>query len=513
MPFFHAFQQHLPRSLGESARLSKVIFSTVTIAGFTVANVLVSDSASAQTPTGLPSLVQPTQPASSETLAVPSTISNPSPTPVPDSAYTLGAGDSLRIDIFRVPQYSTESPVLSDGTLNLPLIGKVNVKGLSIETASERISRQYAQYLRRPLVTLTLLNRRPVQVGIAGEVGSPGTYTFAQQDAQVSRLSQLIQTAGGITKTADLSAVQVKRTQADGREETIQVNLWDLIQNGNLGQDLTLQDGDAVFIPTAFVAPEDAALLADVSFAGDTEQPINVAVVGEVYRPGPYTLRGGIARTADTETINAANIATGPTTITKAIQVAGGIKPQADIRNVQVVRPTRAGQPQIFDVNLWQLLQTGDLRQDAVLQEGDTILVPTATALSTQEVGQLAAASFSPDTIRVNVVGEVEQSGTVELPPSTPLSQAILAAGGFTNRARQGSAELVRINEDGTVTRTAIPVDFAEGIDEENNPLLRNDDVIIVNRNGLATVGDAIGTVTRPLSGIFSIFRFFDIFD
>ena len=492
-------------------------FSAVAFSGLAIAGAFISPGAIAQTPSGLPTLAPPVQPPlpttepSFQPAAQP--VTNPNPVPIPNSEYTLGAGDTLRIDIFRVPQYSTESPVLSDGTLNLPLIGKVNVKGLSVEAASDRLSQRYAQYLRRPLVTITLLNRRPVQVGIAGEVGSPGTYTFTQENAQASRLTQLIETAGGITKTADLSAVQVKRTQANGRQETIQVNLWDLVRNGNLGQDLTLQDGDAVFIPTAFVAPENAALLADVSFAGDADQPINVAIVGEVYRPGPYTLRGGIARTADTETANATNLATGPTTVTKAIQVAGGIKPQADIRSVQVVRPTRAGQPQIFNVNLWQLLQTGDLQQDAVLQEGDTVLIPTATALSPGEVGQLASASFSPDTIRVNVVGEVEQSGTVELPPSTPLSQAILAAGGFTNRARQGSAELVRLNEDGTVTRTDIPVDFAEGIDEENNPLLRNDDVIIVSRNGLASVTDAIGSVTSPLGGLFSIFRFFNIFD
>jgi polysaccharide export outer membrane protein len=135
------------------------------------------------------------------------------------------------------------------------------------------------------------------------------------------------------------------------------------------------------------------------------------------------------------------------------------------------------------------------------------------TALTTAEIGQLAAASFSPDAIRVNVVGEVEQAGVVELPPNTPMSQAILAAGGFNTRARKGSAELVRLNEDGTVNRTEIEVDFAEGIDEENNPLLRNNDVIIVNRSGLTNITDTLGTIISPLGSIFSVFRFFDIFN
>lgn len=431
---------------------------------------------------------------------------------IPSSAYTLGAGDAVRVDIFRVPQYSTESPVLSDGTLNLPLIGKVNVDGLSLEAASDAISQRYSQYLRRPLITLTLLSRRPIQVGIAGEVSSPGAYTVSQDNQQSVRLSQLIETAGGITQTADLSQIQISRSTPSGSQQTIQVNLWDLIKNGNLRQDLVLKDGDAVFIPTAISPSPDAGLLADVSFATDVSEPVNIAVVGEVYRPGPYTLQGGVAATGNARP-RGSGIANSPSTVTGALQVAGGIKPQADIRNVQVVRPTRSGVPQILDVDLWQLLQSGDLQQDAILQEGDTIFIPLATALTPEEIGQIGTASFSPDTIRVNVVGEVEQAGTVELPPSTPLSQAILAAGGFNNRARQGSAELVRLNEDGTVSRTEIPVDFAQGINEDNNPLLRNNDVVIVERNGLAGVSDAIGTVVQPLGGLLSIFRFFNIFN
>ena len=469
------------------------------ISGLATPAVRAQSSPSAQ---GLPNIL--TQPAPAA----------PAPTaPVPESAYTLGAGDIVNVDIFRVPQYSGESQVLVDGTLNLPLVGKVNVNGLNLDAASAAISRKYGQYLRRPIITLSLLNRRPLQIGIAGEVSRPGSYTINQNETQSSRLSQLIETAGGITQSADLAQVQVRRPRADGTQQLVTVNLWELVRNGDLTQDVTLRDGDAVFIPTALVPLENAALLADASFANDVNQPINIAVIGEVYRPGPYTLQGGAARTGEAGTPGAAGSSNTPTTITRALQVAGGIKPLADIRQVQVVRPTRAGTPQVFEADLWQLLNSGDIKQDAILQEGDTVFVPTATALTPAEVSRAASASFSPDTIRVNVVGEVKQAGVVELPPNTPLSQAILAAGGFNNtRASRGSAELVRLKDDGTVDRETIPVDFAQGINEENNPLLRNNDVIIVNRNGLASVTDVLGTVTSPLGGLFSIFRFFDIF-
>ncbi|MGB7249478.1 MAG: SLBB domain-containing protein, partial [Phormidesmis sp.] len=373
---------------------------------------------------------------------------------------------------------------------------------------------RYGQYLRRPLITMSLVNRRPLQVGIAGEVGRPGSYNVEQDATQSARLSQLIETAGGITQSADLSQVQVRRPQTNGNQQIVTVNLLALIKDGDLSQDVTLRDGDAIFIPTSQVPLENSALLADASFANDLNQPINIAIIGEVYRPGPYTLQGGAARTGDAVTPGAAGSSNSPSTITRAIQVAGGIKPQADIRKVQVVRPTRAGTPQVFEADLWQLLNAGDLQQDAILQEGDTVFVPVATALTPAEISQVASTSFSPDTIRVNVVGEVKDAGVVELPPNTPLSQGILAAGGFNNtRASRGSAELVRLKDDGTVERETIPVDFAQGINEENNPLLRNNDVIIVNRNGLASVTDALGTITSPLGGLFSIFRFFDIFN
>ncbi len=476
----------------------------------TAAPQLTTDQTSeTQTPddTALPSFsIQPLPSA-----PVPQSLPSP---PGPESAYTLGAGDIIRVDIFRVPQYSGESQVLIDGSLNLPLVGKVNVNGLTLESAADALSGRYGQYLRRPIITLSLLNRRPLQISIAGEVSRPGSYTIDQGSTQSSRLSQLLETAGGITQSADLSQVQVRRPQADGSQRLVTVSLLDLIKNGDLSQDVTLRDGDAIFIPTALTPSENSALLADASFARDVNQPINIAIIGEVYRPGPYTLQGGAARTGSAGTPGAAGSSNGPTTITRAIQVAGGIKPQADIRKVQVVRPTRAGTPQVFNADLWQLLNAGDIQQDAILQEGDTVFVPVATALTPAEISEVASASFSPDTIRVNVVGEVKNAGVVQLPPNTPLSQGILAAGGFNNtRASRGSAELVRIQDDGTVDRETIPVDFAEGINEENNPLLRNNDVIIVNRNGLATLTDTLGTIASPLGGFFSIFRFFNIFN
>ena len=86
------------------------------------------------------------------------------------------------------------------------------------------------------------------------------------------------------------------------------------------------------------------------------------------------------------------------------------------------------------------------------------------------------------------------------------MSQGVLAVGGFNTRASQNAVELVRLNSNGTATRTAINVDFEGGIDEVNNPLLRNNDVIIVGRSGLASFSDTLDSVVSPLGRAFSLF-------
>ncbi len=449
-------------------------------------------------------------------LAPPAAREVPQLPPV-EGEYTLGAGDVVRIDIFRIPQYSGESQVLVGGALNLPLVGAVDVEGLTLLEAAARLSEAYGEFLRRPIITVNLSTARPVQIAIAGEVNSPGAYALPSQGTALPRLTQLLETAGGTTQTADIRQVVVYRQQADGSYQTLQANLWELLRSGSQAQNITLRDGDSIFVPTAMVPLEESALLADASFASSVNEPINIAIAGEVYRPGPYTLQGGQARTGDAGRPGSSGGGSGATTVSRALQVAGGIKPQADIRSVLVSRATRTGAPQVFEVDLWQLLQAGDLQQDAILQEGDTVFVPTATALNPEEVPELAAASFSPDSIQVNVIGETERTGTLELAPNTALSQAILAAGGFNNRANEAEAELIRLNPDGTVTRRTVTVGFGEGIDEESNPLLRNNDVVVVNPSFLANVDDTVGSVLGPvgrvIQSIFLPLRLLNVLD
>ncbi|MFM7578410.1 MAG: polysaccharide biosynthesis/export family protein, partial [Microcystaceae cyanobacterium] len=201
--------------------------------------------------------------------------------------------------------------------------------------------------------------------------------------------------------------------------------------------------------------------------------------------------------------------------LTQALQEAGGVKPDADIRDIQVRRQNRNGQEELIAVNLWELLQSGDLDKDIILQSGDTINVPQASELTASQFDAMATANFAPKTIRVNVIGEVRKPGSVELPPNSTLNQGLLAGGGFDpRRADQSNVNLIRLNPDGTVTKMTIQPDFSENIDSERNPTLRNNDVILVNTSALASTTDTLGTAFSPIGailggGFLSIFNLF----
>jgi polysaccharide export outer membrane protein len=422
------------------------------------------------------------------------------------TVYTLGSGDKVRVDVFRMPQYSSENTVLADGTLSLLQVGSVNVLGLTLEQAAALISQRYATILRRPIVNLTLLTPRPLTIGVAGEVKHPGAYSIDRNTTEFPTVTELLKTAGGVQQSADLRNIEVRRPQRQASDQVINVDLMQFLQTGELRYDLQLRDGDTVYVPTTTETNlAESRQIAAASFAPTEEMPINIAVVGEIYRPGPHTVTG-TARTTEAGLPGDSSRYGLTPTITRALQVAGGITPTANIRQVQVRRITQAGSEQVFQVDLWKLLHDGDLNQDAFLQDRDTVVVPTATTVDLSEANQVASASFSPDQIRVNVVGELVRPGVVEVQPNTPLNQAILAAGGLNNRASRKSVQLIRLNLNGSISRQDIDIDFAQGVNESANPPLRNNDVVVVRRSDLAAVSDTLEAVGNPLTRFLALF-------
>lgn len=418
-----------------------------------------------------------------------------------EAPYTLGAGDTISISVFDAEDYSGEYVILNDGTVNLPLVGNLSLQGLTLTEATNAISAKYSTIFKIPLINVRLTQIRPIKIAVSGEVSEPGFYVLSLFDPE-SRRPELryptaidaIERAGGITLAADVRQIQLGRTLASGSEEVFNLNLWEFLHKGNLTQNITLRDGDTIFVPTASkVNLAEIRQLANTKLASDASKFANVNVIGEVNLQGSYVLVGG----------NSTGRANGFATVISALQEAGGTTIMADIHNVQVRRVTRTGQEQIIPVDLWEILQTGNIYLDPLLQDGDTIVVPTITTVNEAEVSTLARTTFSPATIKISVVGEAQRIGASELqldlPLNTTLNQAILVAGGFNPRSNRDFVELIRLNPNGSVSRRTIAIDFSQGINKQTNPLLHNNDIIIINRSGLASFSDRIDLLlARP---------------
>ena len=425
--------------------------------------------------------------------------------------YSLDKGDIIRVAVFGLPEQGGIAPVFRDGTVTFPLIGNVMVKGKTIAEVNEMMTQLYSLYLKRPAITVTLEQPRPLNVAIVGEVNVPGNYTISGSSSstlnntqstntttpQAPKITDLFSLAGGLTVSADVKQIKLKRIE-NNRQVLYNLDFWKLLQEGDLAQDAFLQDGDVIMVTKQDdINPKEYKQLIDANFGIKYIKPPNVTIVGEVNRPGAYVVP----------------IADGPPRLTTILQQSGGIRELADVRNIKVTRTTRDAQEQIIEVNLWDMLLSGDIKRDIILREGDTIEVPMAESIDPTEAQILASANFSPEQIVVNVVGSVVRPGPLAIRPNSSLNAALLNAGGFNEpRAKKSSIELVRVNPNGSVTKRTISVDLGAEVNEENNPILKNNDVIIVDRNALTVVTDSLNSTLAPFTSVFSFVRLFSIF-
>jgi polysaccharide export outer membrane protein len=239
-------------------------------------------------------------------------------------------------------------------------------------------------------------------------------------------------------------------------------------------------------------------------------RPLRVAVVGEVERPGLYTLT-----TAEASRTEAAVAISGPPTLVDAIQKAGGLTSTANLRRVLVQRrlPGNDRRFKQAQVDLLALVRLGDQFQNPLLFDGDTIRIERVEE-SAELTAELASSTLSPTAITVNVIGEVKAPGRLQVPANTPLMQAILAAGGPESwRAKTSKVEVVRVFRNGSAQRRTYAYDPSQDVSMEKNPPLVEGDTVIVNRSRYAVSADAIGAVSQPLTGLVNVLTLFRLLD
>jgi polysaccharide export outer membrane protein len=435
--------------------------------------------------------------------------------------YTLGAGDSIKIEVFNVPELSGTQTIAPDGTINLSLVGAVKLEGLGLDEANALLREKLSPFLVRNIVNISLLSPRPLNIAIVGEVNRPGPRFLnyvgtTTTGSSAATLTRALETASGITSRADISNIQISRRDGASGRRIIKINLQDLLEKGDISQDVRILDGDSILVPPlAQAGTSQSRLVSNSTFSPDTFT-IQVAIVGEVNRVGPQTLiysRTGVLSTGLTGATTSAGTTSGggPVTLSRALQSANGVTEIADIRNVQISRLNDKGQRTIVKANLLDLITKADLSQDITLTDGDLITVPRLEKTNPTEYLQVAKATFSPTVITVQVVGEAVRPGALQLRPNSSFTEAISFAGGLTNDADWRAVELYRVNPDGSIMRRNLVADLNLPLSDESNPGLRDRDVIVVRPSfGASILGSAtrfLGNIVTPFSLINNVFR------
>lgn len=161
--------------------------------------------------------------------------------------YRLQPTDLLKFVVYQEPELEREVRVEGDGTVVLPLIGKVRIGGMPLNEAQEHIQYLYNKdYLVNPQVNLLILEYSPRRVQVLGQVNRPG-FVIIPPEEQLT-LTQAISGANGFHLRANDKSVQIRRQNADGRTEVIEINVKEILRNPK-ATDPIVRDGDTIFVP------------------------------------------------------------------------------------------------------------------------------------------------------------------------------------------------------------------------------------------------------------------------
>ena len=244
---------------------------------------------------------------------------------VEDSTYTLRPNDTIRLAVYEEADLSVQVRILKTGQASFPLIGSVEIGGLSVVAAVAKIRGLYAKdYLVDPKLTLTVDEYATEFISVIGAVKNPG-----QIPMPVSGhldLASAMATAGGLAETADANGIQLVR--ASGTTSNFSMSSI----SGGSGR-VQLEAGDRVIVnQSAFVGK-------------------SLSVLGQVAKPGPLAFP-----------------LTGRLDLVNAIAMAGGLTELANPKKVSI---NRKGTRTVVDFKA--ITQRGD--RPFLLQPDDVITV------------------------------------------------------------------------------------------------------------------------------------------
>lgn len=231
--------------------------------------------------------------------------------------YKLAPGDAIKVNVYQNPDLSIETRVSESGVIRYPLVGNVNVGGLSIGEAENRIAQQLKakDILKQPQVNIVLLQVRGNQVSVLGQVQKPGRFPL---ETNTVRVSDMLALAGGVTPTGD--DVLVVTGTRNGQPFRKSIDIPTLFAGTPSKDDILLSPGDTLFVNKA---------------------PM-FYIYGEAQRPGYYRVERGM-------------------TVMQALASGGGITPRGSQNRLRLTRTQPDGAVIQTEPRLTDPVQPGDV--------------------------------------------------------------------------------------------------------------------------------------------------------
>ena len=257
--------------------------------------------------------------------------------------YKIGPGDVLEITYWEGSTPTKEEILVRpDGKISFSFVEDVPTKGLTASQLDDLLTKRLQRYVRKPRIDVVVKEFNSKAITVLGAIAyrnvkgtGPGEYRLSGK----TTLLELLTRAGGMLEEADLQRINIRRKSG----ESISVNLFEAIHQGDPGKDFVLDDKDVIFISTL------------------AEDGNRIFVFGEVAQPGAYSFKDPDIRLAD------------------VIAEAGGPTVFATQSSTKIIRGDIT-KPEIISANLESLLESGDQSQNVALVHRDLVYVPRSWA-------------------------------------------------------------------------------------------------------------------------------------
>jgi polysaccharide export outer membrane protein len=171
-------------------------------------------------------------------------------TDVNDYQYLVGPGDQLTIFVWRNPEISGTFTVRPDGKVSTSLVEDIEVAGRTPSMLARQLEEQLSTYINNPRVTVSIENFSgpfSEQVRVIGEATNPRAVNYTQHMTLLDIMIQF----GGLTDFASGNSAKLVRV-IENEQKTFDIDIEDLIKNGDISKNVDILPGDVIIIPEAW---------------------------------------------------------------------------------------------------------------------------------------------------------------------------------------------------------------------------------------------------------------------